>query len=326
MKNNLTFYLWADAEKSIGLGHLNRIRFLSQSLVANNSNFKIVTKFNSLSKTLLKKKVFFLKKSIKFFVNHMKIPLEFKKGKGTKILFIDSYYLNKKYIEMLKLNNLKVVYFNDFKKSISADLNICLGSHTKRKNFLSGLNYIPLSKDYLKSKTNNLNKNTVLITFGALDHYNLSIKLVEILLKYKLQLIVIIGKYYNNKIYKQLLKKKSKKIKLVNQPNNLYKYLKKSDSVICAGGFTVFESLALGIPTLCLELWKNQSANLIDLKKKKLVKTISFKRQKLLKLNRSHLDVFFNKKYRNNISNRSKKIISRKGSLNILKESIRRLS
>ena len=25
MKNNFTFYLWADAEKSIGLGHLNRI-------------------------------------------------------------------------------------------------------------------------------------------------------------------------------------------------------------------------------------------------------------------------------------------------------------
>ena len=65
-------------------------------------------------------------------------------------------------------------------------------------------------------------------------------KLVEILLKYKLQLIVIIGKYYNSKIYQQLLK--NQKIKLVKQPTNLYKYLKKSDSVICAGGFTVFES------------------------------------------------------------------------------------
>ena len=67
MKNNLTFYLWADAEKSIGLGHLNRIRFLSQSLVANNSNFKIVTKFNSLSKTLLKKKSFLFKKKHQIF-------------------------------------------------------------------------------------------------------------------------------------------------------------------------------------------------------------------------------------------------------------------
>ena len=113
---------------------------------------------------------------------------------------------------------------------------------------------------------------------------------------------------------------------MINQPTNLYKYLKKSDSVICAGGFTVFESLALGIPTLCLELWKNQSANLVNLKKKKLIKTIHFKRNKVLQLNRIHLDVLFNKKYRNNISNRSKKIISRKGSINILKESIRRLS
>ena len=95
-------------------------------------------------------------------------------------------------------------------KNISADLNIYLGSYTKKKNFLSGFNYIPLSKDYLKSKTNKLNKNTALITFGALDHYNLSVKLVEILLKYKLQLIVIIGKYYNSKIYQQLLKKKKK--------------------------------------------------------------------------------------------------------------------
>ena len=94
MKNNFTFYLWADAEKSIGLGHLNRIRFLSQCLLANNSNFEIFTKFNSLSKTLVKKKVVLLCNSIKFFVKHMKIPLEFKKVKE-KILFIDSYYLSK---------------------------------------------------------------------------------------------------------------------------------------------------------------------------------------------------------------------------------------
>ena len=99
----------------------------------------------------------------------------------------------------------------------------------EKKIFLSGFNYIPLSKDYLKSKTNKLNKNTALITFGALDHYNLSVKLVEILLKYKLQLIVIIGKYYNSKIYQQLLKK-NQKIKLVKQPTNLYKYLKKQTS------------------------------------------------------------------------------------------------
>ena len=33
-----------DAEKSIALGHLNRIRFLSQCLLANNSNFEIFTK------------------------------------------------------------------------------------------------------------------------------------------------------------------------------------------------------------------------------------------------------------------------------------------
>ena len=59
MKNNFTFYLWADAEKSIGLGHLNRIRFLSQCLLANNSNFEIFTKFNSLSKTLVKKSCLF---------------------------------------------------------------------------------------------------------------------------------------------------------------------------------------------------------------------------------------------------------------------------
>ena len=81
MKNNFTFYLWADAEKSIGLGHLNRIRSYP-NVYWPIIDFEIFTKFNYY-KTLVKK-VVFLSNSIKFFVKHMKIPLEFKKGEGKK--------------------------------------------------------------------------------------------------------------------------------------------------------------------------------------------------------------------------------------------------
>lgn len=256
----------------------------------------------------------------------MKIPsILQEEKKGIKIIFIDSYSINKNFISKLKEKNFKIVYFNDFKKNINANLNICLGSNIKKKNYISGFNYVPLSKEFLKTKKNSLNKKTVLITFGALDHYNLSLKLVKRLSKYDLKIIVIIGKYYNRNIYRTLVKQKTKKIKIIDQPKNLFRYLKNSDTVICAGGFTVFESLSLGIPTLCIELWKNQSANLVELKRNKLIKYINYHAKKSLQLNQSNLDVLFDKKYRAYISKRSKKIISRKGSINILKETIKRL-
>jgi len=221
--------------------------------------------------------------------------------------------------------NYKIVYFNDFKKDINANLNIYLGSNIKNKKYLSGFNYIPLAKEYSKASINSLNKKTVLITFGAVDHYHLSLRLVKILSQYNIKIIVVIGQYYNSNIYKYLLKKKIRNIKIVYQPKNLFKFLKQADSVICAGGFTVFESLSLGIPTLCLELWKNQSANLVELKQKKLIKYINYNVKKSLSLEKDHLDVLFNKEYRSYISKKTKKIISGKGTLNILKETTKRL-
>ena len=32
LKKNYSFYLWADTDKKIGLGHLNRLRFFMQEL------------------------------------------------------------------------------------------------------------------------------------------------------------------------------------------------------------------------------------------------------------------------------------------------------
>ena len=326
MKKNYFFYLWADAEKQIGLGHFNRLRFISEQLKNKKINFKFITKSNQLSKNLIKTDVIFLKKNIKYFVEKMKLPLILKESKKKiKIIFIDSYFINKKFINKLKKMNYKIVYFNDFKKDINANLNIYLGSNIKNKKYLSGFNYIPLAKEYSKASINSLNKKTVLITFGAVDHYHLSLRLVKILSQYNIKIIVVIGQYYNSNIYKYLLKKKIRNIKIVYQPKNLFKFLKQADSVICAGGFTVFESLSLGIPTLCLELWKNQSANLVELKQKKLIKYINYNVKKSLSLEKDHLDVLFNKEYRSYISKKTKKIISGKGTLNILKETTKRL-
>ena len=326
MSKNYIIYLWADTEKKIGLGHLNRLRFLSQAIKTKNISYKIITKSNHLSKSLIKKNVFFLKNNIKYFVKSMRIPSILKKEeKAIKIIIIDSYSVNKNFISKLKEKKFKIVYFNDFKKDINANLNICLGSNIKKKNYITGFNYVPLSKEFLRARKNLLNKKTVLISFGALDHYNLSLKLVKILSKYNLKIIVIIGRYYNRNIYKKLVKQKTKKIRIIHHPKNLFRYLKDSDTVICAGGFTVFESLSLGIPTLCIELWKNQSANLVELKRKKLIKYITFNSKKSLQLNKSNLKVLLNKKYRQYISKRTEKIISRKGSINILKEITKRL-
>jgi UDP-2,4-diacetamido-2,4,6-trideoxy-beta-L-altropyranose hydrolase len=326
LKKNYSFYLWADTDKKIGLGHLNRLRFFMQELSKQKIKANFLTKFNSLSRSLIKNNHFFLSNDISYYVKKMILPKEFKKDQKNKIIFIDSYNVNKFFFKLLRENNIKVVYFNDFKTDKGANLNICVGSNSKNKNFLSGFNFIPLASEYAKSKKNLLNKKTVLITLGSADPRHLSLKLTELVSRFDFNILVVVGKYYSNSLYKKLLSVKSKKIKLIFKPKSLLKYFKKSDSVICAGGFTVFESLSLGIPTLCVELCDNQSVNLINLKKLGLIKVIDYRLNANLKLKPSHLDVLFNKKYRHFVSKNALKIISRNGSLNILKETIKKLT
>jgi len=325
MISKFYFYLWADADEGIGLGHLTRIRNFSQELKKKGAQFKIVTKSNQLSRKLIRNNVIFNKESINYYVSKFKIPkfIIHRKNK-INVIIIDSYSINKNYINFLKINHFKIIYFNDLRKSLNADLNICLGSKLNKKNYLSGLSYVPLSKEYTATKEKLLEKKTILITFGAIDHYDLTTKVFNQLKKFDLKFIIIIGKYYNKKIITNILKFESNKIKLIYQPKSLFKYYKKSDSVICAGGFTVFESLSLGIPTLSIEIWKNQSENLNILKQNNCIKFIKYNKHKDFKFNNNHLNVFFDPVYRDKVSIKTKKIISGKGSSNILKEVIKK--
>jgi len=325
LKKNYIFYFWADTEKKIGLGHLNRLKSVSEEFKKYGLNAKFVTKSNLISKKLISNNNIFLPKYISHYVKNHKIPKKiFYKNKKHKIIFIDSYKVNNNFFKKLKQSNFKIIYFNDFKKKNNADLNICLGSKVINKKYLSGFDYIPLSKEYSKPKKNLLNKNTLLITLGSSDPKKLTLKIVRKLLKFNLNLIVIIGKYYDEEIPKKLLKFNSKKIRLIYQPKNLFEYFRNSDSVICAGGLTVFESLSLGIPTICLELCENQTVNILNLKKFKLIKSINLKFKKNINFRKELLDVMFDKKYRLMISNKSIKMVNKNGSHNILKQIIKR--
>ena len=108
----------------------------------------------------------------------------------------------------------------------------------------SGIEFSLLSSEYWRQNKISKKKNikNVLITFGGCDHFDLSSKFLNSLkknIKKKLNIFVIIGQFYNNKKkINSLAKNTHHKVSLILKPLGLYKYLKKSDLIINAGGTT----------------------------------------------------------------------------------------
>ena len=99
------------------------------------------------------------------------------------------------------------------------------------------------------------------MTFGGVDHYNLSSIVIRIfdLMETKFDLDIVIGPYYENVSQIQALARASKNnVYLHREKQSLSSLMDQSDIAICAGGTTSFEVVASRVPCIAVALWENQ--------------------------------------------------------------------
>ena len=242
-----------DSGKRYGLGNVNRCLSIAKVLSKNGHN--PIFFISSKSTELLIKDYGYKSILLNQLKNKTPIFALIKKLK-IKILIIDSK--NKEIINFKFLKNkVKIVLIDNQNSTKYADLVVLPGVKEQflnpTANCLIGSKYIILNPDFKKIKTSKL-KNTIFISMGGSDKYDITSRIIKPLKKTKLDFsaFIILGKFYSNSKKIHRILQNDKRFILVDNPQNLHEIIAKCQFGIISFGITVYEAAALNIPTLVI--------------------------------------------------------------------------
>ena len=239
--------------KRYGLGNVNRCLSIAKVLSKNGHN--PIFFISSKSTELLIKDYGYKSILLNQLKNKTPIFALIKKLK-IKILIIDSK--NKEIINFKFLKNkVKIVLIDNQNSTKYTDLVVLPGVKEQflnpPANCLIGSKYIILNPNFKKIKTSKL-KNTIFISMGGSDKYDITSRIIKPLKKTKLDFtaFIILGKFYSNSKKIHHILQNDKRFILVDNPQNLHEIIAKCQFGIISFGITVYEAAALNIPTLVI--------------------------------------------------------------------------
>lgn len=205
-----------------------------------------------------------------------------------KLCLVDSYFVTADYFtELGKL--CKTAYVDDlFKESYPVDMVINyniygdLLPYKERPGkadtvFLLGTKYAPLRKEFCRDEAGFVRDNVenVLITTGGSDKYNLAGQILQAAMEdpqaKELHYHVVSG-VFNPHLPKLLeLESGNSHISIHRNVTNMVELMQRCDIAISAGGSTMYELCAVGVPIICFSFVENQERMVETFLKKKLV-------------------------------------------------------
>lgn len=189
-------------------------------------------------------------------------------------LIIDSYYVTAQYLERLMVYT-SVIYVDDmnfFKYPVSMVINynvyyeifsypeIYKGTKTL---LLLGCRYAPLREEFKSVKPSSREMvKKILVTTGGTDQYNLAGKLISRIIDEDFfqgtELHVVVGSLNSNYDYLKGLSNGCHSIVLHQNVKAMSKLMISCDIAITAGGLTMYELCACGVPTISFSFADNQ--------------------------------------------------------------------
>ena len=320
MIETVVFLVQAGRINKVSFGHLFRCIQISKKIKNINPYF-LINKNPQSENILRSKKISF--ETIKNFKK--KEILEKIKNIDTKKIVIDMYdIVDNNFIKSLKKLNYKTILIDDVpKKKISADIiyNYSIIKDYKKKYFdykkiFFGPKYlIPFSK---KKETGK--KKNILVFFGGSDINNYSEKVINILLKLKInaKIKLILGPGYLKSKYYKLKKKSKKEFEVVYNVKNLEKEISKHNLIIISAGYSMYKAMFMNKLCLVVPTSSHEIKIAKHIKKNNLGLVCD---QKLKDFNK-----FLSQALNNNIlKNTLKKNMSKLFSKNLFKEFIKNL-
>ncbi len=271
------YFIRVDANDRIGIGHMMRCLCIAGALRRKGceSTFFVADK----SSAALVADAGFGYVCLHSDYDHLDVEsdklLQLMRERRADNLLVDSYFVTESYLKKIR-SVANVAYIDDINKFIyPCDLLIDYNIYADEldypgrykaagleTSFALGLEYMPLRGSYLNIEKKPHEGLRVLITTGATDSYDvighILEKAVERGLDEKMELIAIVGQYNHNKDSLLARFDARKNIHLIDPQRDLVNLIASCDMAVTAGGTTVYEMCAGGLPCVMVTLADNQ--------------------------------------------------------------------
>lgn len=195
-------------------------------------------------------------------------------SKGEKSVFLaDSYFVTPFYLSRIRAC-MPVGYMDDrgisglpvdllINYNIFADASIYGGVEGEATEYLLGTRYAPLRREFHDvSYQVREQAESVLITTGGSDRYNLAGKILKEALKYpatrNLEYCVVSGAYNENLPGLLEIESQHPNVKIYSNVTQMSELMQNCDIAVTAGGSTMYELSAVGVPIICFSFIDNQ--------------------------------------------------------------------
>lgn len=181
-------------------------------------------------------------------------------------LLVDSYRVTKKFFEDLA-EIVPIFYMDDLCQEVykvSATLHYSEWEQEKVLATLykgtgvkvySGMKYMPLRECFEQQPLSEEKKYKILITTGGSDTYHITLNLLKTLIQdetvAKEPICAVLGKMNTDKAEIEELVKNYSNITVLQNISNMDEVMRQSENAVTAGGTSVYELMASGVPFVC---------------------------------------------------------------------------
>lgn len=263
----------ADGNAKIGVGHIMRCLTIADALsdmveidkirfiTSDEESAKIVNKYGFRFTTL--------------YTSYDNLEEEISKWENLNIsnsvIVVDSYYVTDSYLDNIKKYG-RVVLIDDFQRhtypvntiinyNVYADINIYNKLYGNKCELYIGEKYVPVRRQFLNCEyTVKTNVNNVLITTGGGDIFNIAKNIYDRLSAIDLNINYHIISGVFNPYYSILKEIEENNLNLTVYQNveEMAAIMQQCDLAITAGGSTIYELAAVGVPMVCFSYAENQ--------------------------------------------------------------------
>lgn len=250
-----------------------------------------------------------------------------------EMLLVDSYYVTETYLEALN-HATSVAYIDDLNSfHYPVDTLIAYANYWKKMNYeknypntklLLGCDYVPLRREFqnLPSKRIRENVENLLILTGGSDNFGISENILEHLhLGQYRNVNVICGRYFEQFDYLTTKYRNCHNVHLHKAVDNMIDYMLDADVAISAGGTTLYELCAAGTPTITYSFADNQLDNVRQFAEDGIMRYAGdIRYDKVYENIRTIVEVYQEKKYRNQVSDKMKHLIDGRGAHRVIRQ------
>lgn len=194
---------------------------------------------------------------------------------GITKLLIDSYQVTERYLEKIK-EETEIFYLDDLDRfSYPVQNIICYASYYRKLSYgkqegktgyYLGPSYLPLKKEYKERKAKVIKEKAdhILLLSGGTDPCGMIERIINVLCHEEMTITVICGSLYKefSKLGPKYEKEKTTaNLHFYQNISNLEVFMEQADFAVSAGGITLYELAAMGVPTITYSFADNQLFN-----------------------------------------------------------------